>query len=298
MSIQVEVAMQTLERTIPTAGGQSDVAPRPRLDRRGIRWSGGAAGRKLEIRLDFENPTAEPTAIAWADVAIAPLGAFVPTRPLTRILVPPVPPYRRRTVTALVEPEDAGDGTAPSDLRRVHRLFRGTPRTEPVVSDPGPPMWRTGRQRLGLPLWRRAEATEENVSQQCHFIGNLNVFVSGADPVERHVAPICLDRKRQNIAAFVVGDGTRDVYTFSFEAQTPGWHAFLPSALLDDSPGQGVAWDVPIEFGFGSVMLVLIAPNNVESDRVMVWVTRASTQQRVPIEFELGAPDAAACYHF
>ena len=118
-------------------------------------------------------------------------------------------------------------------------------------------------------------------------MGNLNVFVPGTRPVERHVAPIKLDRRRRNLALFCIGGQPRDTYTFSFESGTPGWKAEI----------QGIDWDTPVTLSATSLPLGLEAPPDVVADRVTVWVERASTAERVPVEFELGTvPDGAACY--
>lgn len=91
------------------------------------------------------------------------------------------------------------------------------------------------------------------------------------------------------MAMFFVGDGQLDTYTFTFESTAPGWTAEI----------DGVTWSVPVEITQARLRLIMQPPDGVVSDEVKVWVTRQSTQQRVPVEFELAEnPNAAHCYRF
>lgn len=243
----------------------------PELRRQGIRWSGGVNGDDLVIELEFENPAPDRTRASSAIVHIAEFGAFVPWRPLTVIRVPPIPPGGRRTVVTAVDPEDPNDLAIPGFGKRdalvPRRLARG------------------GLRGLFACLFGEAH---DVTALQVHFVGNLNVFVPGSQPVERHVnRTIKLDPKKHNLAWFVVGDGARDTYTFTPESDPPGWSTEI----------QGVEWNEPVAIARSSFGVSMQAPAGATWGRVTIWVERASTAQRVPVEFELAAnPDAADCY--
>jgi hypothetical protein len=273
-----ETAMQSVVTRVDAESGpartrhlfdavrRSKAASLPQIQRQGIRWSGGVGRRNLVIELDFENRSAETTCASSASVQIARFGAFVPWSPLTAVHVPPIPPEGHRTVTAIVDPDDARGMDVPGLGARSASI---APRRGPLGA-----------------LWRRLVAAAMGEATDTHFVGNLNVLVGGSKPVERHVTRLKLDRQRTNLAVFHVGDGRLDEYTFSFEAGAPGWTVEI----------HGVEWGIPVVIASSSLTLLLEAPAKVECDRVTLWVTRASTAQRVPVEFELGAAagDAAA----
>jgi hypothetical protein len=123
-----------------------------------------------------------------------------------------------------------------------------------------------------------------------HFVGNLNVYVTRSQPVERHLGHLVgLRPGRQNLACFMVGDGKKDRYTFSIGQSDPGWDLRL----------QGVEWDTPAEFDSAMVLLSIQPPHRVQSGHVSVLVQRGSTGQKVPVEFCLEAFAAGGkCYSF
>jgi hypothetical protein len=230
------------------------IEPLPRLRRHGIRWFGGV-GSPLRLELEFENPDRLPSAPAMARVEVAPFGAFLPWKPLTRVEVPPIAPGGRQVVTETLD----GDARLP----------------------PPPVSMLSGllASIQGLPL----------PAGSPHFVGNLNVFVSRGRPVERHLQrAIGLRRDRANIALFSVGDGRDDGYTFSPQAD-PGWELEIP----------GVEWDRPRKIRLETLPLSITPPARAESGKVSVLVTRASTRETVPVEFELEASSAGSkCYFF
>jgi len=243
----------------------------PLLRREGIRWSGGVNGEDLVIELEFENPAARPTRMMSAIVQIAEFGAFVPWRPLTVVRVPPIPPGGRRTVTTAVDPDDPKDLAIPGFGR--HASVNPRP-----VSGWG---WHA--------LLARLVGTEQAASMpHPHFVGNLNVFVPGSKPVERHVnRTIKLDPDNHNLALFIVGDGVGDEYRFSFESDPPGW----------DTRIERIEWNEPVRIAFQRFGVSMKAPDGTKSGRVTIWVERVSTSERVPVEFELAEePDTANCY--
>lgn len=110
-----------------------------------------------------------------------------------------------------------------------------------------------------------------------HFAGNLNVFVPGALAAERHLCHWDAVGPSTRVASFHVGDGRADDYTFSFECEPGGWLGRI----------EGHPWDVPVRFAHAHLRLRIAASRRAPSGRCIVWVSRASTRQRVPIEFEL-----------
>jgi hypothetical protein len=79
----------------------------PTLRREGISWR--TAGGLVEIHIDLANESDEPTDAGELVVEAAPLGAFVPFKPVTRIAAPGLGPRERRRVTAMVPLESLED---------------------------------------------------------------------------------------------------------------------------------------------------------------------------------------------
>lgn len=255
---------------------------RPCIRRSGIAWTGGVHGRPLQVELTFENPDIRPTRPTRAIVQIAEFGAFVPWQPLTAVDVPIIPPGGRRIVRTAV---DGGD---------FDRSLQG-PRF-PSDPQPGAPWVPARRSFLGsvrsfLGLLSRFGSRSADPGarvRDLHMVGNLNVFVSGSRPVERHLRrAIGLRPNVTNCAAFRVGDGARDTYTFGYDAQPDTWEV-----QIDLAP-----WGEPVRCEHAWLTLLMVPPANADEGRVTVWVERGSTGQRVPVEFELSAkPSAPQCY--
>jgi len=232
----------------------------PLIRREGISWTGGAGGQPLVVRLEFENPDAQPSAATLARIDVAPFGAFLPWRPLGRVAVPSLPSGSRRVITVTV---DAGTALPPP------------PRS--VVPAAGGLHFEDLRTFLCR-------------MQSCHFVGNLNVFVTRRKPVERHVKhSVGLRPGSENVALFSVGDGRSDVYTFSIGRQEPGWDLRLA----------GAGWETPTAIAHATVGLCIRPPRKADSARARVDVHRASTGETVPVEFELDVEVAGSkCYFF
>jgi hypothetical protein len=228
--------------------------PDPVIRREDIRWTGGANGVPLRIALAFENPSDRPSAEAIARVDVAPFGAFLDWSPLTRVTVPSVSPGKRRVLTATL----AGDALPP------------------------PPA-------LAAFSWASAVSRMSKMALDAHFVGNLNVFVSRAAPVERHVQrAVGLRPGRDNLALFCVGDGKADAYTFSIGSAEPGWDVEI----------LGIAWGAPVQISSGVLALRIRPGPNAESGGVSVLVERGSTRQVVPVEFELDVAARSKCFFF
>jgi hypothetical protein len=245
-------------RTLPIELDRELICPLPRIRRRGIRWSGGA-GSPLILALEFENPDALPSAPSTVRVDVAPFGVFLPWNPLARVEVPPIAPGGRRVVTETLD----GD--------------------EPLPPPPASMFSGLLAAIQGLPL------PSGSAHSAAHFVGNLNVFVSRGQPVERHLQQaVGLRRGVPNFALFCVGDDRDDRYTFSPQAD-PGWELKIA----------GVEWGRPRKIRSEILPLSITPPPAAESGKVSVLVTRGSTLETVPVEFELEAGSGGSkCYFF
>jgi hypothetical protein len=259
-----ESAVMLSEPTVAEIAPQRTVRrvaslPRPLIRREGIGWTGGVGEAPLRLELTFENPAPLPSAPATASVEVAAFGAFVPWRPLARIAVPAIPPRGRRIVTATLS-ADTGGG-------------------EPVAPTIAPAAWG----------WLQLQSKLKS-GTAVHFVGNLNVFVSRHQPVERHVQrAIGLRPGCENFALFCLGDGKPDTYTFSIGSIESGWDATL---LVH-------RWDAPLTTGLASIPLSIRPPEWAGSGGISILVRRESTAQTVPIEFELEAGvSGSKCYVF
>jgi hypothetical protein len=187
----VEVLMPVLVEKSPTPVLSTGSSVRPVILREGISWTGGTAKSALKLQLTLTNPASQPSDPTTARVEVAPFGAFVPWSPLARVSVPALPPGGSGLVTATA----AGDAPLP-------------------------------RVRLDSSMLELMRCMLE--SRSVHFVGNLNVFVSRAAPVERHMRrAIGLRVGHKNLAFFMVGDGKPDAYSFSIGHCEPGWEMEL-----------------------------------------------------------------------
>src|SRR3989442_7701959 len=88
----------------------------PTIRREGISWR--TVDGLVELQVDLANQSDEPTEAGELVVEAAPLGAFVPFKPVTRIAAPGLAPRERRRVTAAV-PLDRLDAL---DIRGFSKL--------------------------------------------------------------------------------------------------------------------------------------------------------------------------------
>lgn len=250
--------MPVLVEKSPVPMLRTDGSVRPVILREGISWSGGSGKRALRLELTFDNPGIEPSAPTTARVEVAPFGAFLSWSPLTRVVVPGLPPGGRRLVTATA----AGDAPLPRTPQRLSRAPGGFGRLTRMLLDS---------------------------DRSVHFVGNLNVYVTDSAPVERHMQrAVGLKAGSRNIALFCVGDRRPDNYTFDIGHQEPGWEMELG----------GVDWGTTVRFATNMIGLVVTPPRGADSGRASVIVERQSTGQRVPVEFELEAAPTARCFYF
>lgn len=241
----------------------------------------------VEIAVRNKGPRrSEPT---FGILRSAPLGAFVPWRPLAVLQIPAIaaggsvvirhkvryrapavlgsadkiPPNRLLTALGLDEPEPS---------RRKDRL-------------PDDPMALIGR---GSAYWA----------------GNLNLFFPAAD-VERHTAQaLRIYPGTVNMAIFIVGmSNGRDAYRFRLSGDGTGWGPRLVDAMRGRTiaasavEGRTLAdgeWHVPSS---SIVLLTVEPPHDAQTGVVNVHVEQRSTRREAVVEFTLDANAAGpGCY--
>jgi hypothetical protein len=246
---------------------------------------------RVAIRVRVTNRGRRRASETLAILQAAPLGAFVPWRPLAVLPVP-----------ALVPGEEF---VLQTDARRVLPAVLGDPRRVPpqrvltaLASDDDPNARRGPVLAQALP----ADLTDLLGRGNAHWAGNLNVFVGGR-AVERHLAQaLRVYPGRMNLAMFVVGS-RRDAYAFRLEGEGAEWEAALycmnrgPS-VLDLRAAAAVPQREWVQMdGVSMMLLALVPPARCPRGAVEVHVEQQSTGQEAVVEFSLD-PEAAGpgCY--
>jgi len=293
MSIALEQTPTLARRAAELVVGRRDI------------WFENVAAERIRVEITVHNAgdeASEPTDLA---LQAAPLGAFVPWRPLTVLPVPAIGGGESVTVSTEVEapqPEPLGsfDRVPPSRL-----LTAVSPQDRPKNRPTGTGMMRTLRSWLGrkdvagtLP----PSPFELLGRPGTHWAGNLNVFI-GNRAVERHMArALRIYAGRTNVAAFIVGE-KQDAYRFRLSGNAAHWQARLYDATSRDSLVIGAA-DRPVResawislHGHGMMLLALCPPEDCSQGEVNVHVTQRSSGQEAIVEFSLD-PSAAGpgCY--
>lgn len=272
------------------------------------------AGDRLRIQVTVRNVGEQQSQATVMRLESAPMGAFVPWRPLTRLMVPPLEPGESLDLsTEVPRPRPAPLG----DFNRVppKRLFTA------VNAPDQPSLPGTGVTSL-LNLLRRGQASRTTGNDparttslapdlwdllgrgQPHWAGNINVFI-GSRAVERHLArALRVYPGRSNLAMFLVGTpGRRDAFAFELVGLNPDWKA----ALYDVTNRRDIAVDrsdVPIEEtqwvetnGGLTVILATQPPAGCPAGNVEVHVTRRASQETAIVEFNLDpAAQGPGCY--
>jgi len=149
----------------------------PSIDREHLYWQTLDIGI-VEISIELVNHSDEPTTADMLIIEAAPLGAFVPNLPLTRVAVGSLDPGERRSVSVFVSRDALDEVSRP---RRAH--------AEDFIPN------------------KVAALLDE--SKATHWIGNLNVYFE-SDPglcVERHrVIDIKVPAGSQLASLFVLGE--------------------------------------------------------------------------------------------
>jgi hypothetical protein len=246
----------------------------------------------VHVEITVHNIGEQHSAPTSAALMAAPLGAFVPWRPMILLPVSAIEPGGSTVLKAdFLRPATAPLG--PPDRVGPRQLLTalGAADNQPGKNVAAPPQ--APRRRL-LPH----DFLEMLGNRNVHWAGNLNVFI-GSRAVERHMArALRVYPGKSNVAMFVVGSG-RDAYHFHVIGEGEDWKA----TLFDMTEGQTLALDVSrfppvaedrwIEAPTCRVMmLALCPPQDCGAGSVEVHVTQRSTGRSAVVEFSLD-PNAA-----
>lgn len=256
---------------------------------------------RVGIEIAVYNPGDQRSEPTVAALMAAPLGAFVPWRPLALLPVPALEPGDSqvlRTEAVRVAPAPLGPPDRVSPRQLLTALGFGDPRPD---RNPPSVLGQAMAQTLGGQL--PADLMELLGRGNPHWAGNLNVFI-GSKAVERHLAQaLRIYPGRVNIAMFCVGE-RRDAYAFHLEGDGADWDA----ALYDMTTAKTLAFDprhgdaIPANewirlTGPGTFMLALCPPEDCGRGSVEVHVRQRSTGQSAVVEFSLDPNAAGAgCY--
>jgi hypothetical protein len=259
---------------------------------------GNVSPERVRIEVVVQNLGEERSEPTHAVLSAAPLGAFVPWRPLAVLPVPAIEPgdslvLHTSAARALPVPLGPPDQVPPRRLLTALGAADDRPGGAPAALRPGT------RPTAGLP----ADLLDLMGRPGTHWAGNLNVFLVGR-AVERHLAQaLRIYPGRTNLAMFVLGSG-RDAYRFHLIGEGQHWGA----ALFDITDGRSLTIDVkrfpPVEEGEWleiphqrMMLLALCPPNDCGCGTVEVHVEQRSSGQSAVVEFSLD-PSAAGpgCY--
>ena len=231
----------------------------------------------------------------------APLGAFLPWRPLTTLSVPALEPGDETVVATEVERTPVGPlgafGRVPpqqlltalgADDDDDERAQLGGPMT------PRQAMTLLRRRRRGLAL----DLFEALGRPGLHWAGNLNVFV-GRRPVERHRAQaLRIYPGRTNLAVFCVGRKP-DAYAFELDGAGLAEHATLLAGCSAEIPilpaesGEVIGEHEWIEARRRLyITLSICPPPTCDCGALNVHVRQRSTGHEAVVEFELDSQAA------
>jgi hypothetical protein len=255
------------------------------LERSDIRFANRNPER-LSIEVTFRNAGESRSEPTVALITSAPLGAFVPWRPLDVARIPELPP--------------GGSFIYRKDVSSAPAVALGTPDRLPprallTAAGAGNPQGQG--KNLAVDLMRL-------VGQgSTHWAGNLNIFIGGRE-VERHMAQaLRVYPGKVNLAAFIVGDGKPDGYSFELLGDAAAWDArlidasFAPSMLRGAEMGDYISESGWREMSHGFVLLAMEPPGDVVQGAVEVHVCQRSSGKTAVVEFSLDASAAGpGCY--
>jgi hypothetical protein len=238
---------------------------------------------RVLIEITVHNRGVFPTPPTRAVIQAAPLGAFVPWRPLASVDIPLLLPGDSHTLALEANP------VQPVALGRLERVPPRRLRT--ALANDDDPAARTSTAAQ-LPADIFGLLTHANP----HWAGNLNIFV-GERAVERHLAQaLRIYPGRTNLAMFVVGSRS-DAYTFSLHGSGSAWDAELydlsGAARIAPHRESILPLNERVQVGqAGMLMLALRPPVDAERGEVQVQVEQFSTGKTAVVEFRLDAKAA------
>lgn len=238
-------------------------------------------------------------------VQSAPLGVFLPWRPLTTVTVPEID--ARSSVRLRIDAKR----TPVAPLGAISRIPPANPLAA-VGAENADDAWRSpgaivGRLADRLKSRRTARTPSDppgglapDIFEQLehrnpHWAGNINVFV-GQRSVERHMArPLRIYPARTNLAVFLVGTHP-DAYSFELTGAPLAEYASLVDAMHTSSLVQAGEENEAIPVGqwletLGPlfVTLVLRIPESCEGGSLEVLVRQRSTGNDARVEFSMDA---------
>lgn len=273
-------------------------------------------GGKVRVQVTVHNTgtgRSQPTPMR---IESAPLGAFVPWRPLARLVVPALEAGESRELSVEVErphPKALGafDRVPPKQVLTALSAPDESEDEAPAQTDAAAGV---GSAILNLMGWgQRSRTKRTGLAQdlwelvgrgQPYWAGNINVFI-GRKAVERHRAQaLRIYPGRTNMAMFVVGGfGKSDAYSFGLAGVNADWNTSLYEAtnrrdlLLSpsDAPIEGKTW---VESRGGlMVMLATQPPADCKTGNLEVHVTQRSTGETAIVEFSMDATaKGPGCY--
>ena len=246
----------------------------------------------VHIEITVHNIGAQASAPTAAYLMAAPLGVFVPPKPLTVLPVPAIEGGGSAVLTIDALRPAAAPVGPPDRIRRRQLL------TALGGADNRPNLRSARGTAIGMLRGLPADLMELLGHSNPHWAGNLNIFIGG-HPVERHLAQaLRIYPDRLNMAMFVVGSG-RDAYRFHLLGEGTDWDARLfdmsdgQTLQLDASRFPPVVEDQWLEVAATRIMMLALRPPcDCQAGSVEVHVMQRSTGATAVVEFSLD-PSAA-----
>jgi hypothetical protein len=240
---------------------------------------------RVAVEILVRNEGVEESLPTVARVQAAPLGAFVPWRPLAVVKVPRLRPGESFPLRLEASPAPLATLGDPNRVRPRDLL------TALAQEDPSGDAARLPADPLAL---LRAQPNP-------HWAGNLNIFVTGR-AVERHLArALRIYPGRLNLAMFVVGSGP-DAYQFSLRGEGAAWATGLQdmsaAPSLDPARGRIIPLNEWVEVPAMRLMVLgMQPPADCTGGEVEVGVRQRSTGKEAVVEFSLDKEAAGpGCY--
>jgi hypothetical protein len=243
---------------------------------------------RVAVAIRVRNEGVEESLPTVARIQAAPLGAFVPWRPLALVKVPRLRPGESFPLRLEASPAPLPTLGDPNRVRPRDLL------TALAQEDPSGDAAGSGRLPADPMALLRAQRNP-------HWAGNLNIFVTGR-AVERHLArALRIYPGRLNLAMFVVGSGP-DAYQFALRGEGAAWATGLQdmsaAPSLDPARGRAIPLNEWVEVPAMRLMVLgMQPPADCRSGAVEVGVQQRSTGKEAVVEFSLD-PQAAGpgCY--